>query len=376
MISRAMVAALVLLALAARGERLAAFDGRGIPSPPQRGCRIGGPGARCVAPPSTTPGIATPPCRTRTVVTPVQSRRALPAGVPGAAAARGWSTGRLARFGATPDFNHGLLEAPGVDITARSRVLQPGELVVLTITMPDAADRVRVRAFERDVEPFRVDDHVWRALVGIDLDVKPGTYSIVVNGGGDRSASATYDLVVAPRTFRTRRLTVDEAFVTPPASERDRIEREARLLDGLWKSPAPTRLWSEPFVRPVPGAANSAFGTRSVFNGKPRNAHGGADFLSPSGTPIHAPNAGRVVLAREMYFSGNTVVIDHGLGLFSTLAHLSAIAVDEGDRVTTDQVVGRVGATGRVTGPHLHWAIRANGARIDPLSILQLLGTS
>jgi murein DD-endopeptidase MepM/ murein hydrolase activator NlpD len=218
-----------------------------------------------------------------------------------------------------------------------------------------------------------VDDHVWRALVGIDLDVKPGTYPVAVTAG---AVHATHDLVVVKRVFRTRRLTVNEAFVTPPASEEERIAREARLLDAVWKSPAPTRLWSEPFVRPVPGAANSAFGTRSVFNGKPRNAHGGADFLSGTGTPIHAPNAGRVVVARDLYYSGNTVVIDHGLGLFSMLAHMSAIQVHEGDSVTANQVVGLVGATGRVTGPHLHWAVRAGNARVDPLSLLQLLGSS
>ena len=133
-------------------------------------------------------------------------------------------------------------------------------------------------------------------------------------------------------------------------------------------------LWTGPFVRPVPGAANSAFGTRSIFNGVPRNAHGGADFLSPGGTPIHAPNDCRIVVARSLYFSGNTVVIDHGLGLFSMLAHLSAIDVQEGGRVTAGQVIGQVGATGRVTGPHLHWAVRAGGARVDPLSLLALLG--
>jgi len=174
--------------------------------------------------------------------------------------------------------------------------------------------------------------------------------------------------------FRTRRLTVNEAFVTPPASEQARIDREAALLNSVWNASAPERLWAAAFVRPVPQEANSAFGTRSIFNGKPRNAHGGADFLSPSGTPIHAPNAGRVAVARDLYFSGNTVIIDHGLGLFSMLAHMSAIDVHEGDRVTAGQVLGRVGATGRVTGPHLHWAVRASGARVDPLSLLSVLG--
>ena len=118
----------------------------------------------------------------------------------------------------------------------------------------------------------------------------------------------------------------------------------------------------------------SGFGTRSVFNGQPRSPHSGADFRSPEGTPIKAPNAGRIVVARNMYFSGNTVVIDHGLGCFSLLAHLSAFDVHEGESVSAGQLIGRVGATGRVTGPHLHWAVRIANARVDPLSVLALLG--
>ncbi len=263
---------------------------------------------------------------------------------------------------------------PAFEIAVRSRAVEPGELVVVTVTTSSADDRLHVRAFNHDIEPYRLDDRRWQALVGIDLDVKPGTYPIAVSGSRAAGPRASYDLVVGPHAFRTRRLSVNEAFVTPPASEEERIAREARLLDQIWKSPAPTRLWTEPFVRPVPGAANSAFGTRSIFNGKPRNAHGGADFLSPAGTPIHAPNAGRVVLARDTYFSGNTVIIDHGLGLFSMLAHMSVIQTHEGDSVERDEVVGLVGATGRVTGPHLHWAVRASGARVDPLSLLELLG--
>jgi len=203
--------------------------------------------------------------------------------------------------------------------------------------------------------------------------VKPGTYSATIDAAG---VHASHDLVVARRVFRTRTLTVDPAFVTPPESERERIERDARLLDRVWQSSSAERLWTDAFVRPVAEEANSAFGTRSIFNGQPRNAHGGADFLSPAGTPIHAPNAGHIVVARDLYFSGNTLVIDHGLGLFSMLAHLSAFDVREGDTVAVGQRVGRVGATGRVTGPHLHWAVRAGGARVDPLSLLAVLGKS
>jgi murein DD-endopeptidase MepM/ murein hydrolase activator NlpD len=130
------------------------------------------------------------------------------------------------------------------------------------------------------------------------------------------------------------------------------------------------------FRRPVPHQANSRFGTRSVFNGEPRSAHAGTDFLSPAGTPVHAPNAGRIVAARELFFAGRTVMIDHGAGLFSQLAHLSRIDVREGEMVRPGQVVGLVGATGRVTGAHLHWAVRVSGARVDALSVLALLGSA
>ena len=179
-----------------------------------------------------------------------------------------------------------------------------------------------------------------------------------------------------PKTFATRKLTVDAAFVNPPADEAARIRNDAERLNRVWESSSPTSLWSGAWVRPVPGAANSAFGTRSIYNGEPRSPHSGADFQGAAGTPVKAPNSGRVVLAGDLYFTGNTVVIDHGAGLFSLFAHLRAINVREGDPVATHAVLGELGATGRVTGPHLHWAVRLDGARVDPLSLLALLGES
>jgi len=260
-----------------------------------------------------------------------------------------------------------------IDISVHSRSIRPGELAVLTVVPPAGSDSVQIRAFDHDVPAFRTGDRTWEALVGIDLDVHPGKYAVSVTAG---AARAVHELVVEKRTFPTRRLKVDEAFVTPPPSEQARIEREAALLAATWKAVSPERLWTGLFVRPVAEPANSAFGTRSIFNGKPRNAHGGADFLSPAGTPVHSPNAGRVVIARSLYFSGNTIIVDHGLGLFSMFAHLSAMDVREGERVNAGQIVGKVGATGRVTGPHLHWTVRATNARVDPLSLLAVLGTA
>ena len=266
-------------------------------------------------------------------------------------------------------------QSPGVSVTAASRSVRPGELVVLTIVTAAPTTPVRVRAFGRDLLPFAVDAKTWRVLVGIDLETAPRTYPIAIEAGGPPAgARATHRLVVVPRSFPTRTLTVDPAFVNPPASALDRIARETAELNQMWANSATTRLWDGPFSRPVPDAANSAFGTRTILNGEPRSPHGGADFSSATGTPIKAPNAGRVVLAGDRYFTGNTVMIDHGLTLFSLFAHLSEITVHVGDVVKTDDLIGKVGATGRVTGPHLHWGVRVNGARVDPLSLLATLG--
>lgn len=266
------------------------------------------------------------------------------------------------------------LAAP-ITIDTAYRTLTPGELVVVTITVEGTPSSVHVMAFRRVIPAFKTSEGTWQALVGIDLDQRPGSYSIAVDAQeGSAVLRESHALVVAPRKFPTRTLRVNPAFVNPPAAELTRIRADQAFLADIYARPSPTRLWSVPFVRPVPGDANSSFGTRSVFNGEPRSPHGGTDFLSPTGTPIKSPNSGRIVCARDLYFTGNTVIIDHGLGLFSMLAHLSRIDVKEGDMVTTSQVVGLVGATGRVTGPHLHWALSVNGARVDPLSALALLG--
>jgi biotin carboxyl carrier protein len=271
----------------------------------------------------------------------------------------------------------GLLVAPSdqreISFAVRGRSIRPGEIVVLTMRTRKPASALTVHAFGNEYIPYSVSAAAWRVFIGIDLSVTPGTHEVAVHAepGG---VHATYPLVVKARTFRTRSLKVDPDFVTPPPETLARIEREALELEEIWHASAPARLWSGVFVRPVPHQANSAFGTRSIFNGEPRSHHSGADFRSPAGTPIKAPNAGRIVLTGPRYFSGNSVVIDHGLGLFSFFAHLSVITAKTGDVVKKGQIIGRVGATGRVTGPHLHWSVRVGGARVDPLSLLALRG--
>jgi murein DD-endopeptidase MepM/ murein hydrolase activator NlpD len=263
----------------------------------------------------------------------------------------------------------------GIEVHEASRAMQPGELVVLTIDVPASAKAVAVTAFGRAIPAAQLDVQQWRALVGLDLDLKPGSYAVVVTARTPAGPLSSREmLTVGAKQFPTRTLKVNPAFVEPPPGELERIARENARLRTMWASSSPRALWTGAFIRPVTDAANSRFGSRSIFNGKKSGPHTGADFLSGAGTPIKAPNAGVVVLAENLYFSGNTVVIDHGLGLFSLFAHLSAFEVHEGQTVATNDLLGLVGATGRVTGPHLHWAIRASGARIDPLSLLAVLG--
>jgi murein DD-endopeptidase MepM/ murein hydrolase activator NlpD len=258
-----------------------------------------------------------------------------------------------------------------ITVTATPSSARPGDLVVLTILTATPLESVRVRAFDRDLPSIAINQTTFSVLVGIDLAVAPGTYRIAIESGATRTR---FPLLVTARTFATRTLNVDPEFVNPPASAVPRIQREAKELERIWQTSTSPKLWEGGFVPPVPQPANSAFGTRTILNGELRSPHSGADFGSPTGTPIKAPNAGRVVLADSLYYTGNTIVIDHGLGLYSLFAHLSEVGVHVEDLVKTGDVIGAVGATGRVTGPHLHWSVRVNGARVDPVSLLEVLG--
>jgi murein DD-endopeptidase MepM/ murein hydrolase activator NlpD len=268
------------------------------------------------------------------------------------------------------------IAAQPIRVSYRSRSLQPGELAVLNVEAPGVIDGGVAEVFGKTFPLFRVgDDNVYEGLIGIDLNLDPGTYTMKVRG---RLQGEPFEqseaLAVKPKNFPVRRITVDEKFANPPADVMKRIEREQAMVTEIISTTTPRRYWEGTFTRPVPGAASSSFGKRSVVNGQARSPHSGTDFKASAGTPIHAPNAGMIALAEELYFAGNTVIIDHGLGLYTYFAHLSKFDVKKGDRVNKGDLVGLVGSTGRVTGPHLHWTARLVGTRIDPLSILEMLG--
>lgn len=263
-------------------------------------------------------------------------------------------------------------EANRLQTAVFARAMQPGEVVRLDVTCTCDAAGVTATVFGSEVPLFPVRESVvWRGLIGIDLDTNSGTYPIriVVDQIGQPPLTTTRELSVVTKRFLTRRVRVASRFVNPPASAMKRIQDEAQRLQAVFAAVTP-RLWHRSFQAPVTGPTTGNFGTRSVFNGQPRSPHSGVDFRSNAGTPVAAPATGVVTAAESLFFTGNTLVIDHGLGLYSLLAHLSKFAVQAGDRVRRGQIVGFVGATGRVTGPHLHWSVRLNGARVDPLSLI------
>jgi murein DD-endopeptidase MepM/ murein hydrolase activator NlpD len=213
----------------------------------------------------------------------------------------------------------------------------------------------------------------WFALAGVDVGapVGPSTLRISLRmEGAARNLSRT--VLIHAAHYRTGSLTVAPKFVEPGPEELERIKAESELKARVFAASASQPLWTASFRAPVTAPPTDSFGTRRMFNGKLASVHKGMDFRAATGTPVRAGNSGTVVLARPLYYEGNCVVIDHGLGLFTLSMHLSRIDVREGQQVTPGDRLGLSGATGRVTGPHLHWAVRWQGAYLDPAKLLRL----
>lgn len=217
------------------------------------------------------------------------------------------------------------------------------------------------------------DGRGWFALAGVDVSAPAGPSDLrikVTTGGRTRDLSRTVQ--IREGHYRSGTLSVAPQFVSPGAEALEIIHAEVKLKAQVFGSTAPDPLWAGDFKAPVSAEATDSFGTRRTFNGKLASVHQGMDFRAGTGTPVHASNSGTVVLARKMYYEGNCVVIDHGLGLFTISMHFSRIDVREGQQVRQGEVLGLSGATGRVTGPHLHWAVRWQGAYLDPAKLLRL----
>lgn len=269
-------------------------------------------------------------------------------------------------------------EDPSLQRVYRSRSFQPGEVILLLLRTSSDLQAVHGTAFGDRLSFSQVAEGDWQALIGIDLNVPPGEHSVELRIAGATERESTFEdiLIIRSKQFATRRLQVSEKYVNPPPEILNRIRNEARQTSAILAAVEPRKLWDGPFTVPVSGKPTSSFGRRSILNGQPRSPHSGTDFRAASGTPIRAPNSGRIALISNRYFSGNTIILDHGQGLYSLFAHLSAVSVSPGEMVDRGDLLGQVGSTGRVTGPHLHWSVRLSENRVDPLALVQVLQTS
>ena len=266
-------------------------------------------------------------------------------------------------------------DSPDIRLDLSYRTLHQGEVIKAALAGVLPIRQAHLK-FAGDTYVFARDgisgDHL--AFVGLDMGVDPGEYSLVITvqllDGTQRTLRR--EVQVVPQDFPVKRLRVEQRFVTPPAEAQERIRREAALMRTVFATYTQEWLGEGSFILPASGRMNPNFGERRYFNDLPRSPHSGVDISSPAGTPIGASNSGRVLLADELYYAGNAVVIDHGLGVFSFYCHFSKLLVTKGDRVKKGALIGEVGATGRVTGPHLHWSVRIRGSRVDPLSLLSL----
>jgi murein DD-endopeptidase MepM/ murein hydrolase activator NlpD len=212
------------------------------------------------------------------------------------------------------------------------------------------------------------------ALLGVDLEKPPGKYDWKISWNGPEGNAMTCSVSVTVRKgqFRTESLKVDNQFVQPDAQQQKRAEEDQKKMKAIYDTVTPQRLWEGKFRLPLKDVTNGGnFGRRRILNGQPRSPHAGVDFPAASGTPVFASQSGKVVLAEDLYYSGNTVVIDHGYGIYTMYCHLSEIGVTFGQDVAVSAELGKVGATGRVTGPHLHWGLTIEHARVNGMDIVQ-----
>ncbi|HKW56031.1 MAG TPA: M23 family metallopeptidase [Candidatus Acidoferrum sp.] len=275
----------------------------------------------------------------------------------------------------------------GVELRLSAPEAAQGSLLLAELRSPQPLRDVAAKWNDRDVPFWKPELHngepppheLHKAVLGVDLEKPAGQYQLTVSATEENGQRFTCSAQVQVRAghFATESLTVKNEFVEPNSQQLARAEADTKKLRAIYDRVTSEKLWDGEFRIPLDGVVHGVnFGRRRVLNGHPGSPHGGVDFPSPTGTPVHASQRGRVVLAEDLFFSGNTVVVDHGLGIYTFYCHFSEINVTVGQSVNAGDVLGKVGATGRVTGPHLHWGLSVEHARVNALDIVKLPGIS
>lgn len=254
-------------------------------------------------------------------------------------------------------------------------VVRQGEVFLISLLGPPPLKSIYAEfqgvKFSLD---FSEPKGAYEGLIGVDMDTQASTSTvkIIKKEEGRDVPLAHFSLKVEKSDFGVQILTLPSAMVDLDRKTMERVNQEEKRLNGLFRGFREERLWRGAFILPVEGELSGPFGFSRIINGQRRSPHTGIDLRAGEGTPVLACNRGVVVLVESLFFSGKSVILDHGQGFFSMYFHLSEALVKEGESVDKGTTLGRVGSTGRATGPHLHWGIRMNGARVDPLSLLKI----
>jgi len=252
-----------------------------------------------------------------------------------------------------------------------------GQVLVVKVKGEEQATEVKGTFLSRTIPFFREfrpgEPASYIGLLGIDMQDDPGTYELAVEvKQGEQAKLLSFNVLVAKEKFAVEHLKLPKEKVDLDEKSVARWNAEQQLVQRALEENSRLKLWHSNFVEPVNGKRTGIFGSVRIMNGKPRNPHNGEDIGAPMGADVVASNDGVVRLTVDHIFSGRGVYVDHGLGFYTMYFHLSEVLVKDGDLVTAGQIIGKVGATGRATGPHLHWGVKLNGARVNPYALLDL----
>ena len=252
-----------------------------------------------------------------------------------------------------------------------------GQVLVVKVKGEEQATEVngtflsRTIPFFREFRPGQPAGYI--GLIGIDMQDEPGTYELSVEvKQGEQAKQLSFNVQVAKEKFAVEHLKLPKDKVDLDEKSTARWKAEQQLVREALAENSRLKLWRSNFVEPVSGKRTGIFGSVRIMNGQARNPHNGEDIGAPMGADVAATNDGIVRITVDHIFSGKGVFVDHGLGFYTMYFHLSEVLVKDGDLVTAGQVIGKVGATGRATGPHLHWGVKLNGARVNPYALLDL----
>lgn len=253
-----------------------------------------------------------------------------------------------------------------------------GSLVAIRIKVPlKYAHQAIIGKFDEITLPFYPDSEgenktqEFEALLGVPYIREPGPGKIFVYwNGDDHSPGFEIPLNIMPGNYRSETLRVDGRRVNPTSKkDLNRIIHEQKEVGEIYRQVTPQKYWSGPFLLPIDSRITSPFGSKRVYNGKLKNFHPGLDLRAAIGTPIYSAAPGKVVLAKELFYTGNTVMLDHGYGVITLYAHMNKIKVKKGDQVEARQLLGLSGKTGRVSGPHLHWQAVVHQVKVNPIGL-------